>query len=83
MRRVNKLILIFAKVDRIVLYAPEISAPPVEIVIITVGGGIIPVFLDVLRVYFDTLDHYKHIRVFRKHLARCRFSHILPVVCVL
>lgn len=48
-RRVNKLILIFAKVDRIILYAPEISAPPVEIVIITVGGGIIPVFLDVFR----------------------------------
>ena len=66
-RRIHQLVLIFSEIDRKILYAPEITAPPVKIVIIIICRAEILVALNICRIYLSTLYHYKHIRILGKY----------------
>ena len=66
-----------------VCYAAEISAPPVEVVVLLVGGFVVTVLLGIDRIALDTFDHNEQVRVFVKNCKTGLFSNVLPVVRIL
>ena len=82
MRRVDKFILVLSEINGIICHTAQITAPPVEIVIILILRVEITVLFDIRRIDFDSLNHDQDIWILGKY-NRCRFlCHIAPVILI-
>ena len=85
MRRIDDLgiLRIGAEINRVIPYAAEVPAPPVEKVIAGVGRREVAVRRYVFRVDLDALDHDQHVGVDVEHRVPGLLRDGLPVVRII
>ena len=79
-RRIYKLVLIFAEVNRVICDTAQVSAPPVEIIIILIRRCIIAILLDINRIDLSSFHKHEYIRILRQYGICCSLCRVFPVV---